>query len=424
MALYQGAIYTFQYARSGAQSVGGTPVTPTDAHGAFVDFVLTTGLLTDELHSGDLGGSSAAYLTIGANATDSLDARQLVEDATVLYVYNELQNVRGTVSQAIGALNTYAPDSSPTFRGRLYAFRGYAEVMLADLFCSGVPLSTLDYGGDFTYRPGSTTAQVYEHAIAQFDTAIALSADSARILNLARVGRARALLNLQRYAEAAQAVADVPDNFQYQFPVDWKGGLAGVQSIFSAFGANHIGPGVTVADREGENGLPFISDDDPRSAVEAGPHSPNPYGMVQYLPMKYGGAARPVAPITVASGIEARLIEAEAALQASDSVTWLAKLNRARTLAASTLPALTDPGSDSARVSLLFRERAFDLFLTGNRQGDLRRMVRQYGRTETQVYPTGAFPGPLPVYGPAVTAPIPTTERLNPLFAGCLDRSA
>jgi hypothetical protein len=298
--------------------------------------------------------------------------------------------------------------------------------MLADLFCSGVPLSTLDYDGDFTYHEGSTTAEVYQHAIAQFDTALILAPDSVRVMNLARVGRGRALLNLGQYALAAQVVADVPDDFVYQFPVDWTSGRPSPNSIFSTFGTSGISVGVTVADSEGENGLPYISSQDPRSAVDTAPSKHNQYGQVQYVPVKYGGRQLGVTPITVASGVEARLIEAEVALQNHDYTTWLTKLNTARALTNSSLSAISDPGTDSARVSLLFRERAFDLFLTGQRQGDLRRMVRQEHRVQNTVYPTGRYPSPglVPVYGPAVTAPIPTAEYTNPLFSGCFDRGA
>jgi hypothetical protein len=91
------------------------------------------------------------------------------------------------------------------------------------------------------------------------------------------------------------------------------------------------------------------------------------------------------------------------------------------------LASLTDPGTDSARVALLFQERAYWLFLTGHRQEDLRRLLRQYSqwfRSEDQVYPSGAYRGAGTLsYGSAVTAPIPGAEYLNPLFHGCHDRN-
>ena len=81
-------------------------------------------------------------------------------------------------------------------------------------------------------------------------------------------------------------------------------------------------------------------------------------------------------PSILTTGAEARLIEAEAALASGDVATWLGKLNTLRATAITpAMSPLTDPGSTDARVDLLFRERAFWLFLTGHRFGDLRRLM-------------------------------------------------
>jgi len=131
--------------------------------------------------------------------------------------------------------------------------------------------------------------------------------------------------------------------------------------------------------------------------------------------------------VVLASGAEARLIEAEAQLQAGDVAGWLGTLNALRATAVSpALPALSDPGSDAARVDLLFRERAAWLYLTGHRQGDLRRLIRHYGRSQGDVYPTGPYQAALTgVYGGDVDAPIPPEERkYNPRFTGCFARGA
>ena len=83
----------------------------------------------------------------------------------------------------------------------------------------------------------------------------------------------------------------------------------------------------------------------------------------------------------------------------------------------------TDPGNDAARVSLLFREKAFWTFGRGQRLGDLRRLVRQYGRPQDQVFPTGVhYKGG--TYGPDVNLPVVQAEENNPNFKGCLDRNA
>jgi hypothetical protein len=119
-------------------------------------------------------------------------------------------------------------------------------------------------------------------------------------------------------------------------------------------------------------------------------------------------------PVTEASGIEARLIEAEAALP-TDPGTWLAKLNEAR----ATIPALgdlADPGTDAARVDLTFRERAFWLYMTGHRLGDLRRLVRQHGRAAESVYPTGSYHKQGLTRGTQVTWVVPQHEENNPNY--------
>ena len=96
-------------------------------------------------------------------------------------------------------------------------------------------------------------------------------------------------------------------------------------------------------------------------------------------------------PVPIASGIEARLIEAEAALQAGDAGTWLAQLNAARATRGDLAP-LDDPADATARTNLMFRERAFWMFGTGHRLGDLRRLIRQYGRHGRNHLPDGRVP--------------------------------
>ncbi len=88
---------------------------------------------------------------------------------------------------------------------------------------------------------------------------------------------------------------------------------------------------------------------------------------------------------------------------------------------------LTDPGSASARLDLLFRERAFWTFGRGERLGDLRREIRVYGKTAAQVFPGeegGVNPRTNANYGPDVNLPVPQAERNNQNYTGCFDRKA
>jgi hypothetical protein len=203
---------------------------------------------------------------------------------------------------------------------------------------------------------------------------------------------------------------------------------------------------VNVGNREGGNGLDFVSAHDPRLVMDTtvaptcDQSQEHPGAKPWYYPVKVGN---PSTKLTIASGVEARLIEAEAALRNGDP-SWLARLNALRTTCtdATTCPVeapagsggvaglapLTDPVDPDARVDLLFRERAFWLFSTGTRLGDLRRLIRQYDRSANTVFPTGQYAGgviaSLPVYMNDVSLTLPTpasgTAIANPHYKGCL----
>ena len=184
-------------------------------------YIADAGLLTDELQSPLVGNLSPGELISAQYPIGGIIDERILPELTIGtgptdIDYGTLQSVRAYINQALGALATYDPSAPPAVRGELYALDGYAEILLADFFCSGVPLSTLDFQNDFTYHGSSSTAQVYADAIAKEDTALSLSSDSARILNLARVLKGRALLAMggNSIAAAAQAVAAVPDNCQ------------------------------------------------------------------------------------------------------------------------------------------------------------------------------------------------------------------
>jgi hypothetical protein len=71
-----------------------------------------------------------------------------------------------------------------------------------------------------------------------------------------------------------------------------------------------------------------------------------------------------------------------------------------------------------------FAERAFWLWGTAHRLGDLRRLVRQYGRGSESVFPTGPYFKAGSTYGTDMNLPVPIEEQNNPNFSGCIDRNA
>ncbi len=391
------------------------------------------GIFADELRN-DFSGVQSVQIDI-RRITDS-DA---TDNSTM---FTRLQEVRANARQARGALFEYAPASPKDLVAHLYATEAMANVLLAETYCSGIPLSTVDYGRDFTLKPGLFSEMVYMNAVALFDSAIALALDSARIRHFAAVGKARALINLGRYVDAAKAVTDVPDAYVYRFEPAGFGRL-NAQGIYSS--------SIVMSDGEGINGLRFATQGDARTDTVRNLTQPTPPGAFRYYIPQKQSDIQGRSPIVLADGIEARLIEAEAELAADHVVGWLVKLNRLRTSceigAPCSTPApaggggvnglslLTDPAVDvlptgktanDVRIDLMFKERAYWMFLTAHRLGDLRRLVRQYGRKQEDVFPNGVYIARFGFsYGTDVNFPIPDAEKQrNSLFEGCIDREA
>ncbi|HEY7394309.1 MAG TPA: hypothetical protein VH559_05675 [Gemmatimonadaceae bacterium] len=129
----------------------------------------------------------------------------------------------------------------------------------------------------------------------------------------------------------------------------------------------------------------------------------------------------------VADGIEAALIRLEARLQGNtqaDRDAVYAGLNALRASGPPVVPAMTTgaPATQDAAIDLFFKERAYWLWLTGHRLGDLRRLVRNYGHGVESVFPTGTLTSPLiGTYGTSTSVTVPFSERNNPNFKGCLE---
>jgi hypothetical protein len=246
------------------------------------------------------------------------------------------------------------------------------------------------------------------------------------------------LLNLGQYAQAASAVASVPTTFVLN--VDHCQGTGCTENgMYTA--ASAPSSRLTPANREGINGLEFLpAVPDPRlpwvASNRAGfstswQNMPIALKICPAYRNNCPGTFNTTGAVVLADGIEARLIEAEARLQGGTQADRDAVLATLNTLRATGIPgkpitALTSAGTtQAAAVTQLFNERAYWMYMTGHRLGDLRRLVRQYGRDAETVFPTGEQAPPMSgPYGTDVNAPIPATERNNPNFKGCLDRKA
>src|SRR5206468_4471746 len=99
--------------------------------------------------------------------------------------------------------------------GPMHVIRGYGELLMGEMMCSGLPLSSAVVGA-LNMGPPVTRDSMLKVALADFDSAAAAGvADTARFLNMTKVLKGRALLDQDQYAAAAAAVAGVPTNFNF-----------------------------------------------------------------------------------------------------------------------------------------------------------------------------------------------------------------
>jgi hypothetical protein len=388
-------------------------------------------------------GSTDSFATITGNmademlASDTFDGRLTINarrstevNSEMEAVYLAMQKARSGAARAISIIKVTKP--APTFNiGQLYMYLGFTETFFAEGWCPGVPYSTFDDAG-ITYGKPLATAEQLTLAVAHFDSALALADTFQQVKYGAAIGKARALLGLKRYADAAAAVAGVPIGFQL------------LSNHSSASTANGVWSGTTsgasryrLTTNEGINGLPFLAGSDARikwgTSTRVGFSS---QFTAQPNNLKFGQYDSGI----IANGVEARLMTIENTLQGGNAGAWaqvFADLNTLRATAqngVAAIPAMTAdslPTSQAQAVNLFFKERAYWLWLTGHRLGDLRRLVRDYGRDPETVFPTGNLTSPLAgTYG--VTAQdtpiqrstsivIPKSERGNPNYQGCLE---
>ena len=429
---FASAIGDFQLAYAGGYGAG-TPLLDNNEGLAQMTAILTDELLDAETYN--------TRIELDRRATTNING-------TTLQTFQVVQQARATADLVAGRFREFDPKNPQG--AEVQALAAFMYTMIAESYCNGVPTSRVLPDGTFEYGAPQTGTQLLNAAVAKFDSAITVATAAgtagSTALNLARIGKGRALIDLGNYAAAATAVAAVPSGFIYEIQHSETTGRQ--NNAFFAF--NYLEARFTIGEKEGINGLPFVSLDDPRAPVfEAGAlfGDSYAYGFDGSTPLffttKYFDYK---SPTPLAIGAEARLIEAEAALKAGDNGTFLLKLNQARA-AAPTYPAVPDvaapprespepltaadvPATLAGKIDLLFRERALTLFLTGHRVGDLRRLSYQYGRPTESVWPTGPYQADNPDkqgtnYDTGVNLPIPQEEQNNPQFPGgqCINRT-
>lgn len=445
-SLVQGAVFQF---RGGYSGYGD------DA------FLTMSAAITDEFYWGD------TFTTRQAADQRNLQPTALgnISDPA----FSRLQSARVQARRAFSQVLKYSTPSTATADSSTAALmrsvEGYVYVTLSEGWCNDVPFSVLPDTGAIdpnalVFGAGVGTLAMNDSAIVRFNNALAYSPSS----NLAKVGKARALLNQGKFAAAAAAVAAVPRTFVYRLehstnsstennPIAalQQNGRYGVSNLEGGTATSSAGvvsalrPDLATPDTSNAAaaGLPFRGIKDPRIPWE--PRGTSGVCFTSSVRCYYNDNYPTfAASVPLASGVEARLIVAEALYQQGQYSAMLDTLNVLRanvgmltaglypqqkqvftpaTLAALPASVIADPVT--ARQTL-FAERAYWLFNTGHRQGDLRRLSRPtaeggYGLATTAVFPSGPyFRGG--TYGNDVAYPVRQEEANNPSYdpAACV----
>lgn len=414
---------------------------------------------------GDAFLSMSAVITDEFYYGDTFTTRQAADRRTMLApvlgnisdgAFGSLHQARFNARRAFALVDEFSTSltaaADAVTQAQLRAIEGYTYVTLSEGWCGAVPFSQMPETGPIDPTaieegPPIGTVAMNDSAVVRFDQALAKNPAN----RLAQVGKARALLNLGRYADAAAAVATVPTTFVFflehspntgaqnnpmaSLMLNGRYGVANLEGADTPTGTSRpdaptsgfAAPPTTAA---GAEGIAFRGLQDPRVPYQGRPSSGNGCFTASVRCWLNNNYPDLEADVPLASGIEARLVEAEAAFQAGDFVTMMARINGLRADAAAhiarlyprqkqvfstTLAPLVDPLTTAGRRDMIFQERALWMFNTGHRQGDLRRLVRVYGLPASSVWPTGPHFRSA-TYGTDVSYPVPFTEENNTQF--------
>jgi hypothetical protein len=281
--------------------------------------------------------------------------------------YPLLQFTRATADTAAGRLRAMSTKPVGDLKlARALAYAGFGYVYLAEFTCEA-PLQ----GG-----PMVKNDSLQRIALSRFREAIAdatggspsIVADS--ILALARVGAARASLNLGDKAGAIAYASAVPAGFVIYADYIVSGNVNLQNTLWARVNGQNKQLGVHPL-MQGLNDprLPYVSKavlGHNQLTLLNVPYSPRSFSTFKYADT---ASIQQNSSIDIASGLEARYIRAEAE---GPTATTIALVNERRAYGKE---APLDPSADV--MATLREEKRRDFFLSGRRLGDLRRYKAQ-----------------------------------------------
>lgn len=380
---------------------------------------LLGGLFADEWINGD------SFI-----ARQEIDQRVVTTENTFLTTTNRnMHRARLSAEQAIDLIRQFNPTAPGWHLGEMYFIQAYMINLMAEHYCDGIIFSTVDAGREVYGNP-ITTQAAFTRALALADSGLAAvtgaTANDTRVRNALLLTKGRIQVNLGQHAAAATTVAPVPTSYNYTT-------FHTATATNSIWDFNNNARRYSVSNNEGTNGLNFATAGDPRVPVCVGNDTAcRAIGVTQ---TRKDDLSQPVhiqmlwptreSPVNIIRGVDARMIEAEAALRAGSAQGALDILNAARATVTGLTP-LTLQTTPEAQRAQLFRERAFWQFSRGYRVGDMRRLITQYQVPSASVFPVGAWHKG-GNYGTDVNFPVPQAEMNNPNLSGveqtCINRN-
>lgn len=374
---------------------------------AWANYVAAANALSDQLINASAQGVSQQWYT--RNVLDADPALLSNCDvATGLFPYATLQIARASAARAIGLIEAF-PDgqvtNKPTLMATIRTYGAYATLALGEGFCEAV----LERGQVQTSAAALTAAEAaFTDAIAR-----ATAANATDILNMARVGRARARLDLGNFAGARADAVLVPDGYM---KVATRGANERQRWNLIFELQNNIG---LQASRHGSvapnyRGVTWQGAADPRVTVSATANGNGNDGVTPFF--SHNKALSRGDPMPIASYKEAQLIVAEAAARTGDLATARQVINARH--AAAGIPGY-DPASSATQdevIAQVLEERRRELFLEGGaRLNDMLRFRNTTFRIPFRgeagsIHPNGVDHRGLN-YGPTTCIPIPLAEK-------------
>jgi hypothetical protein len=318
-------------------------------------------------------------------------------NSTDMGFYTPLQQARFQLDDAFNRLDGLTDADVPNralMMTQTRAYAGYAYLLLGEGLCE----ETLDGG------PKMTREEVLAIAVDRFTDAIdrATVINDASLLNMARVGRARAQLDLKKLPEAAADAILVPSGFVRTAEFT-EGGVATRENrIYNLTIRNDFLSVANAYRNMTVNGVAGSVPDTRVRTRDAGRNGAD--GITRVWQQQKFIANQGGTPLPIASYNEAQLIYAEAV----GGQAGFDAINRVRT--ANSIPSLAGPPpTGQAYTDLVLEERRRQLFSEGQRYVDMLRYSLPF---TTGVNRKGQ------TYSSLTCVPLPDVETLNNLNFG------